>query len=216
MEKENQDPLLALLKKHEQVLHRKHGPQEQVLRLTAQFLRDLALSTIVPVLARHDVTPDLIEKEALKFLRRLFRVEQPRRPLRGTETSSQRAGRGAAAERGARLRAAVKSRPALEAEISSLDRLGDAALWNAAQTRMPQPDSERMEELHRKQRLTGLSEAEAQELGRLEQQYDRVILVRSHSALLLKERGHDIQGLSSGIESRRPKNGQTRSAIPGG
>src|SRR4051812_24518107 len=88
--------------------------------------------------------------------------------------------RRAAAGRASRLRAAVKSRRALEAEISSLDHLGDAALWNAAQTRMPQPDSECLEELHRKQRLTGLSEAEVQELARLEQQYDRVILVRSH------------------------------------
>jgi hypothetical protein len=71
-----------------------------------------------------------------------------------------------------------------------------------------------MVELHRKQRLAGLSEAEAQELARLEQQYDRVILVRSHSALLLKERGHDIQRLASGNESRRPKNSQRRVATP--
>jgi uncharacterized protein YnzC (UPF0291/DUF896 family) len=98
----------------------------------------------------------------------------------------------------------VKSRPALEAEIASLDLLGDAALWNAAQTRMPQPDSERLEELHRKRRQTGLSKAETQELARLEQQYDRMILVRSHSALLLKERGHDIQRLATGNESHRP------------
>jgi hypothetical protein len=116
----------------------------------------------------------------------------------------QTADRRAAAGRSARLRAALKSRPALEAEISGLDHLGDAALWTAAQTTLPQPDSERMEELHRKQRLTGLSTGEAQELARFEQQYDRVILVRSHSALLLKERGHDIQRLAFGNESRRP------------
>jgi hypothetical protein len=166
--------------------------------------------------ALHEVTPDLVEEETLKFLRRLFRGEQPCRPMRRTETSNQRADRRAAVGRGARLSAAVNSRPALEAEISSLDRLGDAALWNAAQTRMPQPESERMEELHRKQRLTGLSKGEAQELSRLEQQYDRVILVRSHSAFLLKERGHDIQGLASGSERHRPKNGQARSATSGG
>lgn len=46
-----------------------------------------------------------------------------------------------------------------------------------------------MEELHRKQRLTGLSEAEAEELTRLEQQYERVILVRSYSDSLLASTG---------------------------
>lgn len=93
-------------------------------------------------------------------------------------------------DRSARLGAALEANPGLAAEIPHLRLLDDPALWNAAQTRMPQPDSERMEELHRKQRLTGLSEAEAQELARLEQQYERVILVRSHSALLLEQRGH--------------------------
>lgn len=102
---------------------------------------------------------------------------------------------GHAIDRSDRLRAAVETSPALDAEISSLELLGDAALWNAAQTRMPQPDSERMEELHRKQRLSGLLESEGQELARLEQQYERVILVRSHSVWLLEQRGHDIRRL---------------------
>ncbi|HEV2845677.1 MAG TPA: hypothetical protein VG477_12575, partial [Thermoanaerobaculia bacterium] len=60
-------------------------------------------------------------------------------------------------DRSARLGAALDASPELAAEISHLRLLDDRALWNAAQTRMPLPDSERMEELHRKQRLTGLS-----------------------------------------------------------
>jgi antitoxin (DNA-binding transcriptional repressor) of toxin-antitoxin stability system len=117
---------------------------------------------------------------------------------RVAETSSRQPDRKAATDR---LKAALETNPAFEAEISTLALLDDSALWNAAQTRMPQSDSERLEELHRKQRLTGLSEAEAHELARLEQQYDRVILVRSHSASLLQHRGHDIRSLTSAKES---------------
>jgi len=97
----------------------------------------------------------------------------------------------------------VETNPGFGAEISTLELLDDSALWNAAQTRMPRTDSERMEELHRKQRVTGLSDAEAQELARLEEQYERVILVRSHSASLLEQRGHDIRRLTSSHENRR-------------
>lgn len=50
-------------------------------------------------------------------------------------------------------------------------------------------------------RRAGLLEAE--ELARLEQQYERVILVRSHSTSLLEMRGQDIRSL-------------TRSLAPGG
>jgi prevent-host-death family protein len=121
---------------------------------------------------------------------------------RGAETSGRRADRTAAADQSTHL-AAVATHPAFDAEISSLALLDDSALWNAALTRMPQSDSERLEDLHRKQRLTGLSEAEAHEIARLEQQYDRVILVRSHSASLLQHRGHHIRRLTSTQESRR-------------
>lgn len=103
----------------------------------------------------------------------------------------------------ARLRAAVRTNPELDAEIASLDLLDDAALWDAAQVRMPRADSERMEAFHRKQRLTGLLDAETQELARLEQQYDRVILVRTYSASLLEQRGYDIRRLISSNASRK-------------
>lgn len=154
----------------------------------------------------------LVEEEAMKFLWRLVGQEQLRRPVPTHEarSSDRQADRKPEADRRARLRAAVESNPALSAEISNLELLDDSALLNAAQTRMPQPDSERMEDLHRKQRLSELSEAEAQELARLEQQYERVILVRSHSALLLEQRGHDIQRLTSSNESRRPAPGEIR------
>ena len=140
----------------------------------------------------YDVTSALVEEEAMKFLRRLFGEKQ----LHRTHPMS------AAADLDIRLKAAVETKPGLAAEISNLELLDDRALWNASQTSMPPVDSERMEDLHRKQRLTGLSEAEAQELARLEQQYERVILVRTHSAFLLEQRGHDIRKLHAPVESR--------------
>lgn len=104
-------------------------------------------------------------------------------------------------DRNVRLKAVLAMTPAFSTEISNLELLDDSALWNAAQTRMPELDSERMEELHRRQRVTGLSEVEAEELARLEQQYERVILVRSHSTALLEKRGHDIRSLISKLAS---------------
>lgn len=112
-----------------------------------------------------------------------------------SEVFDQPMARGPEVNRDVRLTAALATAPAFGAEIANLELLSDAALWNAAQTRMPPSDSERMEELHRKQRLTGLSEVEAEELARLEQQFERVILVRSHSTSLLEKRGHDIRSL---------------------
>ena len=159
--------------------------------------------------------PDLVEEEAQNFLKRLFRNEQRRQTLQKRKTSTRRANRQSAPDRTSRLKAAVKANPALDAEISSLELLDDPALWNAAQTKMPAPDSKQMEELHRKQRLTGLSEAEAQELSRLEQQYERVILVRSHSAWLLEQRGHDIRPLISSPKSRKLARGEPLNLTPG-
>src|SRR5215218_1811113 len=94
--------------------------------------------------------------------------------------------------------AAEELSPDLDAEVSSLRFLDDAALWQAARTRLPIPDSERMEELHRIDRRADLSGAEAQELADLERQYEKVLLVRSHAARLLAQRGQDIHGLLSG------------------
>ena len=142
----------------------------------------------------------LVEAEAMKLLQHLFGEAQLHRGL-PTMPSNRQIDGNAAANLDVRLRAAVETRPGLAAEVSNLELLDDQALWNAARTRMPSVDSERMEGLHRKQRLTGLSEAEAQELVRLEQQYERVLLVRSHSAFLLEQRGHDIRKLHTTVES---------------
>jgi hypothetical protein len=149
-----------------------------------------------------DIRPERVEDEAVKFLKRLLHSGRAGRPVR-VEAPPERQ-----AARKVRLKAVIDSNPGFEAEISDLELLDDSALWNAAQTRMPPLDSKRMEELHRRQRLAGLSDAEAQELARLEQQYERVILVRSHSAWLLEQRGHDIHRLTSITKSTKPAPGR--------
>lgn len=93
---------------------------------------------------------------------------------------------------------AARRQSRLSAEVSALRFLDDSSLSQAAQTLLSLAASERMEELHRTDRRAGLSEAEAQELADLERQYDRVLMVRSHAARLLAQRGCDIRGLISG------------------
>jgi hypothetical protein len=94
--------------------------------------------------------------------------------------------------------AAEELSPDLSSEVSALRFLDDEALLQAARTRLPLADAQRMEELHRIDRRAGLSEPEAKELADLERQYEKVLLVRSHAARLLAQRGNDISGLISG------------------
>jgi hypothetical protein len=80
----------------------------------------------------------------------------------------------------------------MQREIKGLVGLSDPDLWNAARTQVADVDSQRLEELHYKASTEGLTEAEGEEQTRLLQECDRVMLVRAHAAVLLKERGHDI------------------------
>jgi len=144
-----------------------------------------------------NVAPERVDQEAQRFLQRL------EKPAAAVKIRNVPSGFARRQEQGALLSAAVGTNQALRAEISELELLDDPALWSAAEAKMPPSDSKRMEELHRRQRLTGLSEAEAQELSRLEQQFERVILVRSHSAWLLEQRGHDIHRLTGKPRSLR-------------
>lgn len=114
------------------------------------------------------------------------------------ERKAQEAHRSIEAELLEVVSTAVPAAEEFGAEVSALRFLDDAALVQAARTRLALPDSERMEELHRTDRRAGLSESEAQELADLERQYERVLMVRSHAARLLAQRGHDISSLISG------------------
>jgi len=82
-------------------------------------------------------------------------------------------------------------------ELEQLAALSDAALWNAARTRLSEDEQTRMEFLLWKQQSSGLSCAEMAEAEAFAAQADRTMLVRAKAAVLLKERGHDISILRS-------------------
>jgi hypothetical protein len=85
--------------------------------------------------------------------------------------------------------------PDIEQELSALDLFTDEELWRAARLTAPADKTERMQVLVEKQQLEGLTEWEKQEAAVLSHFFNRVMLVRAKAAVLLKERGHDIDQL---------------------
>jgi hypothetical protein len=83
----------------------------------------------------------------------------------------------------------------LEQAIAQLVFLDDAALWQAARSRLASDAVERLSELNAKRQREGLTEAEQQESELLTYQYERMVLVRAQAALLLKQRGYDVSCL---------------------
>lgn len=79
--------------------------------------------------------------------------------------------------------------------LEDLGDLDDEALLRAARERFPEDAAARLEELNSKQQREGLQPHEKQALNRLLQGCDRVMVMRSEAAWLLKQRGHDISGL---------------------
>jgi hypothetical protein len=84
---------------------------------------------------------------------------------------------------------------ALERALTPLFTYDDAALWEAARSRMNPAAAERLQALNLKQQRDGLTAAEEIESDGLIQEYERAMLVRAQAAALLKERGHDISVL---------------------
>lgn len=72
--------------------------------------------------------------------------------------------------------------------ISPLTVLEDAALWRAAQSRLPAAEAEQLADLHLKRQREGLTETESQTVAALVQQYERAMLVRAQAIALLKQR----------------------------
>lgn len=93
--------------------------------------------------------------------------------------------------------AAVPEEEVFSPEISALSVLDDRDLWKAARARLPEEVSARLEELHWQRQRRTLTEAEDQERARLVRQYEHALLIRSHAARLLHERGHDISSLTA-------------------
>jgi hypothetical protein len=78
--------------------------------------------------------------------------------------------------------------------------LGDADLWRAARQTLAAESAAEIEWLHIKRQREGLSASESEMLATLMWQYTRIMLVRSRSAALLKQRGHDVSELVEGHE----------------
>ena len=85
--------------------------------------------------------------------------------------------------------------------IAALHLLGDEDLWRAAEHCLAKEKAELIEELHLKRQQEGLSASEIEALATLMKEYTRIMLVRSRSAALLKQRGHDVSRL---LEDREP------------
>ena len=83
----------------------------------------------------------------------------------------------------------------LKEALSPLALLNDEALWRSARSTFPPDAAGQLEELHLKEQREGLTEAEAEITASLEQQYERVMLVRAQAAALLKQRGYDVSSL---------------------
>jgi plasmid stability protein len=98
------------------------------------------------------------------------------------------------------LAAAVPSADELPADlveaVAALELLDDAALWAAARTRLADAAAGQLEELHLRRQREGLTEAEDRKRAELVRQSERVLLVRARAAALLRQRGHDVSGLS--------------------
>ena len=83
----------------------------------------------------------------------------------------------------------------IEQELSDLELFTDEELWRAARMTAPADKTERMQVLVEKQQLEGLTDAEKQEAAVLSHFFNRVMLMRAKAAVLLKERGHNIDQL---------------------
>lgn len=79
--------------------------------------------------------------------------------------------------------------------IDALSMLDDDDLWRAARHGLAPDKAEAIEELHVKRQREGLSASELEALATLMKEYTRVMLVRSRSAALLEQRGHDVSEL---------------------
>jgi len=79
--------------------------------------------------------------------------------------------------------------------IAALHLLGDEELWRAARQRLAPEKSSEIEELHRKRQRDGSPRRSSRRPATLMKEYARIMLVRSRSAALLKQRGHDASEL---------------------
>jgi hypothetical protein len=79
-----------------------------------------------------------------------------------------------------------------QADLAALDRVDDDGLWRVARSRSSQASVVRLQELLEQRAETGLTPDEQNELDRLTEEADRLMLRKAHAAALLRWRGHAI------------------------
>jgi hypothetical protein len=84
-----------------------------------------------------------------------------------------------------------------EAELAAFNQLSDEALWLLAKTTLSRAQQEELAWLNEAAQQRDLSMVEVERQDTLLDAYNRVIVRRAQAAVLLKERGHDIQVLIS-------------------
>ncbi len=82
--------------------------------------------------------------------------------------------------------------PDLQYELAALQNANDEDLWTVAQEQMPAAQWRRHQQLLRKNQSRVLKELEREELSRLRDMADRLVMRRSYALALLKWRGHTL------------------------
>ena len=83
----------------------------------------------------------------------------------------------------------------IQQQLNALKLFTDQELWQTARMTAPPGKEERLQELIDKQELGKLSDSEKQEIDDISDLFSRIMLVRAEAAVLLKERGYDVDQL---------------------
>lgn len=79
-------------------------------------------------------------------------------------------------------------------DLAAMDQLDDESLWKVARSRKNKGEMTRYEELLDQSKRKALNDPERKELNALREEADRFMLRKSHAAVLLRWRGHDVSG----------------------
>lgn len=89
-----------------------------------------------------------------------------------------------------------------QAELDALTHLSDEALWTIAREQMPEDRQARLQTLMDRNSTGTITESEHEELNRLVEQSQQLMVRKAGAAALLTRRGHQVtpQSLASGHE----------------
>lgn len=79
--------------------------------------------------------------------------------------------------------------------LATMPQMDDSALWQAARNTLAREADEKLRQLNTKRQRRKLTNAEEHLRSELLHQYDRGVLIRSRAAVLLKQRGYDVNVL---------------------